>query len=62
MSKLEFKNGSEIIGVDLAKGKDKTVICNVRGNRANIIIYDDWFGRQKNIPRWRLIRKIRKMC
>ena len=42
-NKIEFKNGSHIIGIDLAN--DSKI---VRGERANLIIYDDYWGKPKN--------------
>ena len=51
--KIEFKNGSYIIGVDLAKGEDMCFVNgdvqtpNVRGKRAEIVWYDDGFGNKK---------------
>lgn len=55
---LEFKNGSRILGVDLAKGNDFSIVdgkaventaCkNSRGNRAEIVWYDDsGYGNKK---------------
>ena len=57
---LEFNNGSYIMGVDLARGDNVCVINgevqneNSRGNRANLIIYDDMI-------KPKLYRKLLKM-
>ena len=63
MDKIEFENGSYIMGIDLAS-TDAQYIADgkvVRGQRANSFIYDDMIT-PKWYRRWLryLIKKIRR--
>ena len=63
MSEIKFKNGSYIMGVDLASTDAQYIVDGkvVRGQRANLFVYDDMIT-PKWYRRWlrRFIEKIRK--
>ena len=63
MNEIKFKNGSYIMGVDLASTDAQYIVGGkvVRGRRANLFVYDDMIT-PKWYRRWlrRFIEKIRK--
>ena len=60
---IKFENGSYIIGIDLASTDAQYIVDGkvVRGQRANLFVYDDMIT-PKWYRRWlrRFIEKIRK--